>query len=752
MLCIQPMKAIKQDDPVIDIAESFVNQTSCNVFLTGKAGSGKTTFLHRIVKHSSKNFVVAAPTGVAAINAGGMTIHSFFQLPVGIFIPEKWTTGFQNYSQAVYSRDALLQRIRINKQKRKLIRELELLIIDEVSMVRADVMDAVDMVLKSIRKNYKKAFGGVQVLMIGDMNQLPPVVPEPEKPLLQTYYTNPYFFSSRVIQNSPPVYLELDKIYRQMDKNFIDLLNKIRHNQLSEDDLAWLNTFYKPGFKPLQSEKYITLCSHHYKANAINDTELRNLPGELFQFEAEIEGDFNQSASPADQMLFLKKGAQIMFIKNDPGEIKRYFNGKIGLIDEIDKEGIVVSFPGEKEKLPLEKELWKNIRYSYDETSGSISEKILGTFHQYPIRLAWAITIHKSQGLTFDRAIIDAGDSFTSGQVYVALSRLRDTKGLVLRTPIERRSIISDWQVQFEDKSMDKEELIDFLRVEQKKFLQRILLKSMDWDPILFAFKEFIEEYREKQASIREETLQLGITCLNKAKELREVAFKFQTQLRKLFTEGESAYPLLAGRLEAASEYFSKHLTEWIQVPLDNHYEQIKGKTRIRKYLKTLQGLRQAVAHRFQDIKQARDLAVGLAKGENVSGLIEVLNDNRKKFTAASKISEKPEKQKKGDSRNMSLKLYREGKSVDQIARERMLQPSTIESHLLHFIREGDLQVFSLISEEKYGKLYPRLMKMTGQSVSEIKYEMGDQFTYTEIRAVINHLAYLKKRQVNIGN
>jgi uncharacterized protein YpbB len=404
-----------------------------------------------------------------------------------------------------------------------------------------------------------------------------------------------------------------------------------------------------------------------------------------------------------------------------------------------------VTFPGEEGKLFLEKEIWKNIRYTLDDHSGQISEKELGSFCQYPIRLAWAITIHKSQGLTFDRAIIDAGDSFTSGQVYVALSRLRDIKGLVLRTPIEKKSIISDWQLQEQQDAQTREELMNFLEEEQQNYLQTILFKSMDWNPLILTFNEFIEEYKEKQVSYREEALHLGNICLKKAKELSEVAGKFQAQIGKLYSAGSQAYPVLSERMEAAYEYFSKLLDEGFQHPVDSHYHEMQKKARMGKYLKTIQGLKHAVVIRIQEIKQARDLAEGLAKGEKITGLLTLMNRERKIFMSVPEQKDQIPKPTKGDTKKISFEMYRQGKSVHEIARERMLQPGTIESHLLHFIREGELEVYALISEEKYRKLQTMLKQKTYQSLSGIKYELGDEYSYSEIRAVLNYLEFLKK-------
>jgi hypothetical protein len=738
------MKSMIDNDPIFRVADSFVNLTNCHVFLTGKAGSGKTTFLQYITNNSSKKNVVVAPTGVAAINAGGMTIHSFFQLPIGIFIPETRLQGFRDFDNAVFPQSVLLRKIRINKQKRKLIQQLELLIIDEVSMVRADMMDAVDLVLKQVRRNYDQPFGGVQVLMIGDLYQLPPVVTERDKTWLSRYYDSPYFFSAGVIRKSPPVCLELQTIYRQQEKKFINLLNRIRHDQVTEEDLKSLNEYYDPDFKAPSSEKYITLCSHHYKANAINDYELNRLPGKLHRFDAEIEGNFSESAVPAEQMLLLKKGAQIMFIKNDTGDKKRYYNGKIGVISEIDEEEIEVTFPEEDNTVFLEKEIWKNIRYTLDETSGNISEKELGSFCQFPIRLAWAITIHKSQGLTFDRAIIDAGDSFTSGQVYVALSRIRNMQGLVLRSPIERKSIMNDWKAGLHEKFLNRKELMELLHAEQKNYLRKILLKSMVWNSLILPLQEFIGEYREKQVSYRDDALQLGNDLLNKTREFSKVGEKFGTQLKRLFEEGEKAYPRLADRMEAAFEYFNKRLKNDIRDLLNEHYQQMKGKPRIRKYLVILQTLLRAEALRLYEIRQARDLSAGLARGEQIGGLLGRANRESKKFESESEKMQKIPRSEKGDSQKLSYEMYRQGKSIEEIARERMLQKATIESHLLRYIRKGDLEVYALISEEKYDQLVSKLEKKSFNSLSEIKYTMGDQFSYNEIKAALNFLEFKK--------
>ncbi len=744
------MKPAYEINDHFQLAEQFVNHTNRNIFLTGKAGSGKTTFLQHIKETTTKPCVVVAPTGVAAINAGGMTIHSFFQLPLGMYIPDsKAIQGMSSFSYAVHTHQSLRKNLRINSQKRKLIRQLELLIIDEVSMVRADLLDAVDSVLKHIRQNFREAFGGVQVLMIGDLYQLPPVVPEEEKNLLFAAYDSPYFFSSMVMKHSPPVNLEFSKIYRQHDEKFLHLLNGIRHNHLNNNEMDLLNSYYRPDFNPESHENFITLCSHHYKANGINRQELNKLPGKLFEFEATIEGNFNETATPTDTTLSLKEGAQVMFIRNDKGEHKRYYNGKIGVIREIDKSGIGVSFPDEEGLLSLEKEEWKNIRYSLDKTTRTIAEKVLGTFEQYPIKLAWAITIHKSQGLTFDKAIIDAGESFTSGQVYVALSRLRSLEGLVLKTPIRKDSIITDHQVTVIHNDINPDQLKDILDKEQKAYLSSLIQKSMQWHTLLDEIRDFIDEYTEKQVAYRDEAIHLGKQLLAISRELQEVAGKFNKELSRLIAGGKETYPEMATRMTAASDYFSKQLKGKLDHMISDHYQLMKKRSRIRKYLTSLSGLQYAVSEKMHEIEQAADLAAGLTRGDDITHLLKRTISVENKPGKSLPPVKKPQKLKKGQSRETSFDMYKEGQTIEEIAEKRMLAPGTIMSHLLHYVKEGLLNVYDFVNENRYEPIAREIKKNDFDSLSEIKYRLDDEYSYDEIRAVLNHLIYLKTNEMN---
>jgi hypothetical protein len=421
-------QTIERND-IFDLAYRFVTETSENIFLTGKAGTGKTTFLKYLRDNAPKNIVIAAPTGVAAINAGGVTLHSLFQLPFGPFIPTK------------INKDELLSKIRQNRQKQNLLRKMELLVIDEISMVRCDVMDAIDTILRSVRRTYDVPFGGVQLLCIGDLFQLPPVARNEEWNMLSEYYPSPFFFDSHAIKEQTPLLLELNKIYRQKEDSFVRLLNKVRTNTMDADDFEDLHMQYKPGYYASADEKYITLTSHNNQADNINQTQINRLSTPPFTYNAVIENDFPESMYPAESSLVLREGAQVMFLKNDVVG-KRYFNGKIGVVKSLQKEKIIVDCDGEEIYVGLE--TWENSRYTLNRGDGKLEQETLGTFSQYPLRLAWAITIHKSQGLTFEKVMIDAAAAFSSGQVYVALSRCTSLQGIVLLSKIPTTAITSN--------------------------------------------------------------------------------------------------------------------------------------------------------------------------------------------------------------------------------------------------------------------------------------------------------------------
>ncbi|HEY6063837.1 MAG TPA: AAA family ATPase, partial [Chitinophagaceae bacterium] len=467
---------------MFQLAIQLVNQSNRNIFLTGNAGTGKTTFLKYIRENSPKQMAIVAPTGVAAINAGGVTIHSFFQLPFSPFIPETKGTGFIAISQEISDKHSLISRLRFNSEKKKVIQQLELLIIDEVSMVRCDTLDAIDTVLRHIRQQPGERFGGVQVLFIGDMLQLPPVIKEQEWSILSEYYNSQYFFDSKVLQEDPPVYIEFNKIYRQSDEQFIDLLNQVRNNELDEEGMKILESRFQPGFRRRRQDGYIILTTHNSKASEINAKELDSLPTQLFSYEAEVQDEFSDRAYPADEVLHLKVGAQVMFIRNDSSEKgRRYFNGKIGIVTSLEAGKIFVQCEDREDEIEVSKERWENIRYTLNKTTRQLDSDVLGSFTQYPLRLAWAITIHKSQGLTFQKAIIDTGEAFSPGQVYVALSRCTNLEGIVLQSRIKSSRLFSDTRiVKFSQRSASSGQLQQELTLAKKSYQLTILINSFD--------------------------------------------------------------------------------------------------------------------------------------------------------------------------------------------------------------------------------------------------------------------------------
>ena len=539
------------------LAAELVNQSSRNIFLTGKAGTGKTTFLKYIRENCLKQVAVVAPTGVAAINAGGVTIHSFFQLPFSPFIPD--SGDFRHQTEEATNKNSLLSKLRLTTEKKKILQELELLIIDEISMVRCDTLDAIDTVLRHIRRRYNERFGGIQVLFIGDMFQLPPVIKEHEWRLLRNFYNSPYFFDSYVIREEPPVYIEFTKIYRQSDQSFINILNQVRNNELTDQGGELLGNRFSPGFIRKNDDGYIILTTHNEKARNKNDKELNTLGGEPFSYRAEIEGEFPASSYPAEEELRLKVGAQVMFIKNDAERIKRYFNGKIGTVTALDKDKICVQCKDVTEEIEVKKEKWENIRYSVDKTNRRLSEEILGSFTQYPLRLAWAITIHKSQGLTFEKVIIDAGEAFAPGQVYVALSRCTTLDGIVLQSHIRSTKMFSDERiVQFSKTNSSKNIIEEELLYSKRNYQLKILLSIFDYQQVIAEAKELNQYVLENRSSFHGEAEKWADEYLKAATKLHATSEKFQNQLRSIFCREDDSETkgLLTARIEAGSAYF----------------------------------------------------------------------------------------------------------------------------------------------------------------------------------------------------
>jgi DNA-binding CsgD family transcriptional regulator/nucleoside-triphosphatase THEP1 len=743
------------------LASRFIDHTSRNIFLTGKAGTGKTTLLRHIVASTHKKTVIAAPTGIAAINAGGVTIHSLFQLPFGSFIPFNRSSSSHNHDQKINDPHSLIRNLQMHDNKRKLLRELELLIIDEVSMLRSDLLDAIDTVLKYVRRKNYLPFGGVQVLFIGDLLQLPPVVKNEEWELLKEFYKSPYFFDARVLQQAPPVYVELNKIYRQSDAEFISLLNNLRNNTVDEFDIELLSRYYNPGFKPPANENYITLTTHNNKANDQNKKMLQELKGESYYFDALIEDDFNEFSYPVDKRLELKVGAQVMFVKNDPSGNQRFFNGKIAVVKKLSNDKITVEFEN-GDTIDVEEYKWENIKFVLNATTNEIEEQVVGTFTQYPLKLAWAITVHKSQGLTFDKAIIDIGQAFAPGQVYVALSRLRSLDGLVLTSPVNLRSITEDKKVaDFSRTKDEQEDPQELLKKETLFFLRTYVIENFDLAHLVELFDAHAVSYtKDEKRSAKQKHYKWAVDLAQKIRTLKEPADKFIRHFAGIVDRREEGFLELAyKRLGDANEYFAPTLKE-ISKSIFAKIEEVQNEKKIKGYVNELLELEVAIyeqvkrlnksivicAATLDDVPVEKTAGVSAFEKERNENLLRVLSaSNQKKDPGA---QDKPTKKKrerkpgepkkaKGDTQKETLRLFKEGKGVEEIALLRGISQGTIEGHLSTFIAKGQLDARELVPEDKIETILKVAKQLDTFNLGPIKNELGDEYSYGEIRMAL---------------
>ncbi|MBE6242589.1 MAG: hypothetical protein E7114_04110 [Bacteroidales bacterium] len=714
----------------LNTAWEFVEKTGKSVFLTGKAGTGKTTFLKRVVEESKKRVVVVAPTGIAAINAGGVTIHSFFQLPLHPFIP-----GMKIESKFAFS-----------KEKRSIIKTIDILIIDEISMVRSDLLDAIDSVLRRFR-NRHKPFGGVQLLMIGDLQQLSPVVTDEDVQFLSQYYPSPYFFGSHALARTDYVTIELKEVYRQQDAVFISMLNAVRGGRPSIEVIRALNSRYCPGFVPPPDEGYIRLTTHNHIADEYNSRQLSLIDDQAHSFEAEVSGNFPESSYPVDFRLELKAGAQVMFVKNDPSSDKRYYNGKIGIVTDFYEEYIMVQCPGEDEKIAVEPLEWENSRYVINEQTQEMESEVIGIFRQYPLRLAWAITIHKSQGLTFDKAIIDAASAFASGQVYVALSRCRTLEGMVLATPLRQDAVITDLRVEDYIEGQEAAAVRSLSRLDsiKEEYYKELLGELFDFNELASLQKRMLGVCKDFPSGSVVGLAQKHNDILNDLGEMVvPVGIKWQKIIaQKPFEEIVSSEFRL--RIRNGCSYFLEQLHtaygDFLEKTADIKAE---NKELLKRYgniwndldfeLKVIRNLLKAMS--VQDFTTDDYLRERQRAVYEASDFVPKQLKTPKKTGRTSE--KKPVKEKKEDTKVTTFKLYKQGHSIKEIAKERDLNQQTIVRHLAHYVAKGMLSVDEFVSQSKIDAVREAMASLGGpKGLAAIKGACPEDVTYQDLVLVI---------------
>lgn len=740
----------------------FINQTNRSVFLTGKAGTGKTTLLKEIISTTHKNTAVVAPTGIAALNAGGVTIHSLFQLPFGGFIPDISAPHIAD-SVKFESKSTLSRHFKMSAVKRNVIRSIELLVIDEVSMLRADLLDAIDFMMQSVRKNHLP-FGGAQVLFIGDLLQLPPIVKPEEWNILRKYYQGKFFFHSHVVQQNPPLYIELDKIYRQTDSEFINVLNNLRNNTITVDDIAILNQFVQPDFDLKANKGFITLTTHNRKADAINTEALNDLEGEEFTYKAHVVDDFPDKIYPVEQDLILKIGAQIMFIKNDLSFEKNYFNGKMGIIKSLSKNEIIVHFPEENKSIEVEQYEWQNIRYRVNTTTKEIEEEVLGTFSHYPIKLAWAITVHKSQGLTFDKAALDVSQVFQPGQAYVALSRLRSLKGLILLSPLKMNGLSNDSDVMLYAEQKASENYIkQSLEQETKNYLFNYLKACFDWQDLAQEWRNHRFSYKEEAPkSPKAKYAKWAENQANKMESLVDPSQKFIKQLATLFSKEVFDIQFINERFIAAYNYFFKDL-DLIVHELITKIDEIKRIKKVQVFYDELNDLEDSQTKAVIRLMKSKLLLERVADGKEISKenlisdeilhyktniirhLREIKNSNLTVFDEENDVSyyepkEKKKKETKKPTTEITLDFWKERMSIKEIATKRKLTETTIYGHFAKLINSKQISIDEVLSAEKLKQLEVLFKYFKGESLSELKETVGDKFSWEDLKLYKAHI------------
>lgn len=751
------------------LAAAFVNSTNRHVFLTGKAGTGKTTFLRRLAESTHKRYVILAPTGIAALNAGGVTIHSQFLLPFGSYVPEQQLPADIPPYGAFHDRGTLTRRHPLNALRRNVLRDVDLLIIDEVSMLRADLLDAIDFRMRSVRQRWGQPFGGAQVLMIGDLFQLPPVVKDDEWNVLRRWYGSMHFFEARVLKESGYAHIELDKIFRQQDDHFIRILNNLRDDRVTAEDVAALNVHYRPQIDPKDTEGVITLTTHNRTADELNQRALDQLPGQLHRFEANIEGDFPESMFPVLRELVLKEGAQLMFVRNDAE--KAYFNGRLARVESISGGVITVRMIDTGMPYKLKRETWENKRYVVDPVTKEQQEQVLGTFEQYPVKLAWAITVHKSQGLTFDRAVIDVGQAFAPGQVYVALSRLRSLEGLILRTRIDPSVVTTDRDVvAFSERRHSQQPLPEQLREQQRHYLQAVLTSTFDLGDLLKR-AEWVQRDHTETNEFEDESMKTALTRFREqlARE-EENTRKFQGQLLRLLQAGDRE--ALLDRIRRGSDYYGALLTDRMK-DLLQHLAQVEQLSRTKQYSESLRELDGMLVKKLAQLAKASHITTCILNGEEVSrvpdlekritsqrtAMVEEVRNWAKEHAPETtrktgrkrrrsdeegwEVPETPvarkapkEKRLKGETYLKTYVLIKEGRSLADIAAERSMSLSTIEGHAARGIAEGIINIDALMPAEERETIADWMREHPDKGLNDARSEFGDRFSFGQLRMV----------------
>jgi len=769
------MKELAETEYTIaEFAERFINQTSQNIFLTGKAGTGKTTLLRKIVDHTHKQTVIVAPTGIAALNAGGVTIHSFFGLPFGGFIPDFVEGPVIAGATKLETKLSIRKHFHYNAARKRLLQTVELLVIDEVSMLRADLLDAIDWALRHVRK-VNRPFGGVQVLFIGDLLQLPPVVKQEEWNILKNYYNGIFFFNATSLNENQPIYLELDKIFRQDDPAFISILNELRNNRLSDESREILNAHVREDYNALEHQGVITLTTHNALADSINTKALEALEEKKFFYKAEINDEFPEHIYPIDEELQLKIGAQIMFIKNDLSYDKNYYNGKMGIVAGLGDDEIIVEFPEEKRKITVDKYEWQNIRYAVNPETNEIEETQLGTFVHYPIRLAWAITVHKSQGLTFDKAVLDISNVFAPGQAYVALSRLRSLSGLVFLRPLQLKGLQNDEQVNAYGKIKAEEKVLNgWLNQSSRYYMHQRLVEAFDWYDYLILWTNLhlsMKVQSEKSEKGKDKSwVEIEFKV---AEEKNEAAKKFQAQLNKLFSNEELDLDFIQQRIHQAHEFFYPILDNQVYLLL-KRLAVLNTKKKIKTYAEELEELLDKVVKMVQELKKLKVLLQSIVDGRSWDKSIysdkeiqnyliaknakinqDLRNDRNllideeeeelrvppalqhlMKPSSSEKNSKKRKeaKEPKKTTHEVTYDMWKAGKSIDEIASERQLSLNTVEGHFTQLIRQELVELSELMDQKRISEIEDYFEGYEELSLTPLKNKLGDKVSWTELK------------------